>query len=206
MTERWRTAHDLQAARERIVADIPGWVPPAAHGTVLVTPDGTASLLAVNDGTAVLSAAVLARVCGHASGTRTVELTVDQVRRGVDDLAPAEAATHVGHPNLAAWRSLLGAFAFDPECRAYAVFVQDLGDELSSRYDEMLRVTLADERAASRPPAAPAQAPTVGGPVAPVDVQLRAGVMADVPAVLAFWALAAEDAHRPPDDRAVLNS
>ncbi|MDQ1703399.1 MAG: hypothetical protein QOF57_2651 [Frankiaceae bacterium] len=206
VTEQWRTTDDLHAARERITAGIAGWVPPAAHGTVLVTPDGTASLLAANAG-APLSAAVLARVVGYASGTHTLELTVDQVRRAVADLAPAEAATHVQHPNLAAWRTLVGAFEFDPACRAYAVFVQDLADETSSRYDEMLRATLAAEQPAESEllatPPAPGAVPTAE-PGAATLVAIRPAVVADAPAVLAFWALAAEDSHRPPDDRQVV--
>ncbi len=217
MAEQWRTTEDLQAARDRITAEIDGWLPPAAHGTVLVTPDGTASLLAANAGGAQLSAAVLARVAGHAHGTRTVELTVDQVRQAIADLTPAEAATHVAHPNLAAWCTLVGAFEFDPACRAYAVFVQDLGDEISSRYDEMLRVTVGDEVAGSADGAAPPPGPptqttgqtpdpaALSAPLsAPLSVELGTAAPGDVSAVLAFWALAAEDAHRPADDAEVV--
>ncbi|MCU1675714.1 MAG: hypothetical protein JWM93_472 [Frankiales bacterium] len=142
MTESWRTDDDLTAAAERFAAAIDGWVAPAAHGTVLVTPDGTASLLVATAGAGLLPAAVLAGVVGYSSGTRTIDVSLEQLRQAIAALAPAEAATHLPHPNIAAWRTLHSALEYDPACRAIVIFVQDLGEEPSSPYDALLRSEL----------------------------------------------------------------
>ena len=58
-----------------------------------------------------LPGVVLAKVLGHDGSTATVPLTQAQLEAAVDSLAPAEACTTVEHPNLAAWRTVLGELA-----------------------------------------------------------------------------------------------
>ncbi|WTW92782.1 hypothetical protein OG216_05030 [Streptomycetaceae bacterium NBC_01309] len=97
-----------------------------------------------NAGGAALSAVVLATACGHRAGTASYELTVDQVARAVDLLAPAEAYTAVPHPNMAAWRAILERLrADDGTLRAVAVFVADLADPVADDHDAALRAAIS---------------------------------------------------------------
>src|SRR4051812_45012521 len=107
--EAWTTDEELAAARERFAAQIPGWVPPAAHGTVLIR-GNRAEVLVANarerGGGALLPAAALALVLGRAGGTATWDVEPAALDEVLRLLVPATAAVHRPHPNTVAWRAV----------------------------------------------------------------------------------------------------
>ena len=137
----WRTDEDLASERQHFAARIPGWTWPASYGVARVD-DGELVFGHVNEpgSTHRLPAVVLASVCGHVSGTSTYPLTTDQLRRAVELLAPAEAATHWEHPNLWSWRKLLDGTG--PAGRFVAFFVADLDDPPADDRDVAFRARL----------------------------------------------------------------
>jgi hypothetical protein len=146
--ERWPTLELIQAAVDRFTDQLPGWSPTAAYGVALVPTaedDRRAwSFPVVNVGWLHrLPALVLGIVTGRRSGTGTFELSVDDLRKAVDLLSPAEAATMLQHPNLLAWRTMLEQLDSGAEGRIVAVFIDSLDDAVSSRYDAMLRAQIA---------------------------------------------------------------
>jgi rhodanese-related sulfurtransferase len=137
----WRTDDDLAEARERFAARIPGYAPPAAYS--LCRRDGAQLTLGhVNDIGSLdrLPAVVLASICGYVASTGTFPMTQRQVERAVRLLAPAEAATHVDHPNLWSWRRLLESSTADTEFVAW--FVRDPNDAVVDADDALLRSNL----------------------------------------------------------------
>jgi hypothetical protein len=95
------------------------------------------------EGTHLLPAVVLASVCGHVADTATYQLTAEMLAKA-GLLAPAEAATHVGHPNLWSWRALLAASR--PSSRFLAFFVRNIGDDPVDRFDCRFRSILGRQR------------------------------------------------------------
>jgi len=125
MVEQWVTDEDLQQARERYAARLPGYQPPLAF--TLARKDGDELTFAhVNEpgGIHRLPGEVLAIVCGHTSGTARYDLGHEQVAEAIDLLAPAEAATHWEHPNLWSWRPLLAGASEDSTF--VALFLDDV--------------------------------------------------------------------------------
>lgn len=103
----WSTTEDLHHARDRFAAAIPGYVAPASY--TVARRDGdrlTFGHVNVDGRLHQLPSAVLATVCGHAAGPATYELSAERFDAAIELLAPAEAATHVDHPNLWSWRVL----------------------------------------------------------------------------------------------------
>lgn len=146
--EEWSTLEQIQAAVDRFTDQMPGWSPTAAYGVALVPheSDGSStwSFPVVNvEWVHRLPALVLGIVTGRRSGTETYELTADQLRKAVDLLGPAEAATMLQHPNLLAWRAMLERLDSGHSARIVAVFIESLDDEVSSPYDVMLRAQIA---------------------------------------------------------------
>lgn len=133
----WVTPDDLRAARERFAAGIPGWVQPVVHGLV-TTIDGVTRVQVVSGMDHRLPAVVLGSVIGRVSGTATFAVTPQQLASAVELLAPAEAALHCPHPNLWTWRRVLAEGPTSIE----AVFIDDLGDPVSSDADRLLRSSL----------------------------------------------------------------
>ena len=84
-----------------------------------------------------LPASVLAYVCGYVSTTGTYRLTRQQFERAIDLLTPAEAATHMEHPNLWSWRELLNSP--DSKSDFLACFVADPQDTRVSDEDALFR-------------------------------------------------------------------
>ena len=126
----WATTEELHAARDRFAAAIPGYIPAASY--TVARRDGdrlTFGHVNVDGRLHQLPSAVLATICGHASGTATYELGAEELTAAVDLLSPAEAATHVDHPNLWSWRALLdGASAssrfvvwFEPDAQLFEI-------------------------------------------------------------------------------------
>jgi len=134
----WITDDDLRAARERLAADIPGYVHPAAYGAARVD-DGELTFGHVNPpgGEHRLPATVLATVAGYVDSTAVVPLDRELFSAAIELLAPAEAATHWEHPNLWSWRELLAGAG--PGSTYVAFFVADAGDPPVSAEDKAFR-------------------------------------------------------------------
>jgi hypothetical protein len=141
--ERWTTAEEIAAARERMEAAIEGYERPAAFALGLAGEDGAAAgdvFPRVNSGANFLPAVVLATVCGHVRGTATYVLGEQGLQRAIDLLAPAEACTELDHPNLAAWRQVRAAMADRPGAQAVGVFLGDLEPSpTAGAYERLLR-------------------------------------------------------------------
>jgi len=129
------TDDDLRDARERYAASIPGWVQPEVHGIVTTATDGSKRVEVASGYEHRLPAVVLATVVGRVAGTSTVVVTEDQLRQAIERLTPAEAATHTPHPNLWAWRRIVG----EGHALIEAVFVDGLEDPPTSEADRLLR-------------------------------------------------------------------
>jgi RimJ/RimL family protein N-acetyltransferase len=140
--ERWPTDEEVQAAKRRYVARMPGYEAPAAYGVGRLDGDGV-RFGHVNDvgGVHMLPAVILAFVCGHRSGTATYVLGADAMGEAVRLLAPAEACPAYDHPNLWSWRALVSTAGADA---AYvAVFVDDVATPPVDRHDEAFRSHLS---------------------------------------------------------------
>jgi hypothetical protein len=138
MTSGWVTDDDLRDAYLAFAAQIDGWVEPEAHGVIEVAADGTRTVAIANERNHRLPAVVLARVLGRVSGTETWELSLERLTAGLKLLSPAEAAVHMEHPNLWAWKRLLTEKPYGLE----AVFIDDLDDDPSGEADTLLRAHL----------------------------------------------------------------
>ena len=138
MSEAWVTDDDLRAAGDRFAAQIPGFVMPAAYTTA--RKDGpTLTFGHINGFGAVrpLPAVVLASVCGYVAATAVFDLDRARFAAAIDRLAPAEAATHVPHPNLWSWRDLLNKAS--PDSLFLAIFVANVDDPPVNHDDARFR-------------------------------------------------------------------
>lgn len=138
MTETWATDEAIRDATERLAAAIPGYRFPAAVGVARLDGD-TLTFGHVNAPGAVrpLPAVVLATVSGYSDRTGVYRVTRDQLARAVQLASPAEAATHIPHPNLWSWRRLLEDALPDSEFLVF--FVADLGDPEVDEHDAAFR-------------------------------------------------------------------
>ncbi|WP_112135495.1 hypothetical protein [Glycomyces dulcitolivorans] len=120
----WETVEKITAARERLIADLPGWRLPAAYGIAVIDADDTVAFARANIGVHPLPAVVMATILGH--GTESAAYLVDATAldQAIRLLAPAEACTAYEHPNLATWREVRKAL--DTGATAVAVFLADL--------------------------------------------------------------------------------
>lgn len=144
MSERWDTPGKLEAMRDATEATVPGWRRPAvwAVGISPASSQPEWHFPHVNVAGGYLPAVVLGRLVRHTQTTETLPVTVDTLRRAIDDLSPAEACTTVDHPNLAAWRELLAEVEGNPARELVVVFVDDLEDPVSSEADGELRASV----------------------------------------------------------------
>jgi hypothetical protein len=126
MTEQWHTRAEIDAARERFERAIPGWQRPAAWAIGRAADEDTTLFERINVGESYLPAVVLATVSGHVNGSGSYPLTVEDLDRAVELLAPAEACTEMEHPNLQVMRAMRADLADDE--LAVVVFVGDLSD------------------------------------------------------------------------------
>ncbi len=138
MTEAWVTDSDLIAAQSHFATMIPGFEMPAAYSVARFEPTGL-KFGHINKVGEVrpLPAVVLAYVCGYVSTTRTYQLTRQQFERATALLSPAEAATHMEHPNLWSWRELLNSA--DSKSNFLACFVANPQDAHVSDEDSLFR-------------------------------------------------------------------
>lgn len=142
----WSTPEGLKAIKESIAATLPGWQAPAVYAvgvsSASSSPEPEFPHVNPPGGSHNLPGVVLAKVVGHDGSTATIELSIRQLEAAVEALAPAEACTTVDHPNLAAWRRVLGELRGNPARTAYAVFVRDVDDPVTSEADAALRALL----------------------------------------------------------------
>lgn len=142
----WSTPEGLKAIKEAIAATIPGWQQPSAYAVGLSSASSSPEpeFPHVNGlgGGHNLPGVVLATVLGHDGSTATIEVTTSQLEAAVEALSPAEACSTVDHPNLAAWRHVLGELRSNPARTAYAVYVGDVDDPVTSEADAALRAHL----------------------------------------------------------------
>jgi hypothetical protein len=142
MSEAWVTDDDLRSARERFAAQIPGFVMPVAYG--VARKDASELMFGhVNAPGAVrpLPAVVLASVCGYVATTGVYRLDHERLAEAVERLTPAEAATHMPHPNLWSWRDLLTHAGADSTFLAF--FVARADDPPADEDDAQFRQLLA---------------------------------------------------------------
>lgn len=133
--EEWTTVEGLGRIRERLAAQLDGWVAPVSYALAL---DGEVGHVNLPGGQHGLPAVVLGTVLKHDGATATLEVSRQQLDEAIGALAPAEACTEVEHPNLASWRALRDAH--DERGGAItAVFVRDVADPETSATDSALR-------------------------------------------------------------------
>jgi hypothetical protein len=87
-----------------------------------------------------LPAVVLASVCGHVATTVVYRLDRERFAEAVGCLIPAEAATHLPHPNLWSWRDQLTDAGADSTFLAF--FVAGVDDPPVDQDDAQLRQML----------------------------------------------------------------
>ncbi len=134
--EGWSTLAGLREMARARAQGIAGWRAPIAYAVGYLAPDGWDFPHVNQSGsTAGLPAIILAEYLGYASGTREFLLTPAQLNELITQLAPAEAATDVSHPNLVAWRAVADAEADE----IAAVFIGSLDDEPAGPVDAALR-------------------------------------------------------------------
>lgn len=143
MPEVWATNDDLRAAQERYAARIPGFVMPAAY-TVARKDGRNLTFGHINRPGAVrpLPAVVLASVCGYTATTSVIDLDHEELATAIGRLTPAEAATHIPHPNLWSWRNLLADAS--PSSHFLAIYVANTDDPPTDQNDVHFRRLLAD--------------------------------------------------------------
>lgn len=134
----WITDDDLAAAQSRFASMIPSFAMPAAYSVARIEPLGLkfAHVNKLNE-VRPLPATVLAYVCGYTSSTGTFRLSHRQLENAIELLSPAEAATHMEHPNLMTWRDLLNSAK--PKSEFLACFVADPLDEHVNAEDALFR-------------------------------------------------------------------
>ncbi|MFB9658210.1 hypothetical protein ACFQS3_18385 [Glycomyces mayteni] len=130
--EAWPTPEAIGAAREAMIARIPGWTLPAAYGLAVEAEAGSGSgaeagscfeFSRVNAGVHPLPAVVMATVLGHPGGSASYPVDLELLDLAIRLLAPAEVCTAYEHPNLAAWREVREAIVSGAAGRM--VFVGD---------------------------------------------------------------------------------
>jgi hypothetical protein len=128
MPEAWATDELLASAVERYAAGIAGFQMPAAYGVGRFDGDHL-TLGHVNKLGKVrpLPAVILASICGYVSTSGSFPVSYEDLREATIQLAPAEAATHMPHPNLWTWRQLLADAR--PQSMFCAYFLADALDQ-----------------------------------------------------------------------------
>jgi hypothetical protein len=83
---------------------------------------------------------VLASACGYSNRTMTRALTANEMAKVIRLLTPAEASTHIEHPNLWSWQMLVADAS--PGSNYVAVFVADPADDPVDATDAEFRAHL----------------------------------------------------------------
>ena len=136
VTEDWSTRSGLREISQIRSAAIPGWQAPVAYAVGFLRDDKWVfPYVNKPGGPHGLPAVILAETVGHRSGSHEYRVTSDQLAHAIAQLAPAEAATDISHPNLAAWRAVRAAGAGE----IVAIFVGDVDDPPAGPADTALR-------------------------------------------------------------------
>jgi hypothetical protein len=133
--EDWATPAGLREIARARAARIPGWQAPVAYAVGYRRDDGWHFPHVNQPGTHGLPAVILAECVGHASGTREFSVTPAQLDDAIAQLAPAQAAAGVSHPNLVAWRAVAAAEPVE----IAVVFIGSVDDDLAGPADTALR-------------------------------------------------------------------
>ena len=144
MADAWATDDDLVAAHQRFAGAIPGYRMPAAYG--VARHDGEDLVFGhINRPGEVrpLPAVVLATVAGYSAATVAARLSREDFQRAIQLLEPAEAATHIPHPNLWSWRQI--AADASPQSEFVAFLVADANDGLVDELDARFREAWASD-------------------------------------------------------------
>ena len=144
MPEAWITDADLATAGQRFADAIPYYRMPAAYSAARCDGDDL-TFAHVNRPGEVrpLPAVVLASVAGYSTSTMAARLSSDDFHRAIRLLEPAEAATHMPHPNLWSWRDIAADAV--PDSQFVAFFVADVDDPPVNDLDARFRDLLARE-------------------------------------------------------------
>lgn len=139
MREQWSSRQAISDAVARFEAMVPGYLPPRAYAVGCFSPHRTTPHVVpfVSDSGRRLPAIVLARVCGHVSGSAHYHLTRDQLATAIDWLAPAQACRDYDHPNLSAWRTIAGLARESSGAEIVAVFVHNATDPVEEVMDRL---------------------------------------------------------------------
>ena len=141
----WSTPAGLAAIRDHLAARLDRWQAPVAYAVAVSpassSPEWVFPHVNAPGGRHGLPAVVLATVLRHDGSTATLPVSRSELAAAVESLEPAEACTSLDHPNLAAWREVLGELDGNPAREAVAVFVADLDDPVASEADGSMRAT-----------------------------------------------------------------
>lgn len=150
--DRWETREKIAAARERLVADLPGWKNPAAYGLGVYDVSGELVFGVKNAGDHPLPAVVMATILGHEGGSRSYAVDAATLRLAIRLLEPAGACRAYDHPNLADWKRVLELIDRDRRAEAKMVFAADLDDwREDDDVDDLCEAVYYDSRRNAKP-------------------------------------------------------
>ncbi|MBO3733799.1 hypothetical protein [Glycomyces niveus] len=150
--DRWETREKIAAARERLIADLPGWKDPAAHGLGVYDVSGELVFGVTNAGEHLLPAVVMATVLRHSGGSKSYPVYTTALEQAIRLLRPAEACRDYDHPNLADWRRVLKLLKGNGQLEAKMVFVADFDDwREDDDVDDLCEAVYYDAKRNGRP-------------------------------------------------------
>ena len=144
--EGYETVEQLQAAKAALIAQMPGWIQPAAYALGVSMNSSEIDWRATNHrGIHGFPAVALSMVLGYRSGSATYGLDFEMFDAAIAVLEPAGACKHYEHPNLWAWQRLRAEILDDqlPEgTEIVAVFIGDEADPVTDDPNRQLRAEL----------------------------------------------------------------
>ncbi|MFG3341835.1 hypothetical protein [Glycomyces sp. NPDC048151] len=150
--DRWETREKIAAARERLIADLPGWKQPAAYGLGIYDVSGELVFGRKNVGEHPLPAVVMATVLGHRGGSESYAVNAATLQQAIRLLEPAGACRDYDHPNLADWKKVLQVLGRDRQAEAKMVFVADFDDwRDNDDVDDLCEAVYYDSRRNAKP-------------------------------------------------------
>lgn len=142
----YETVEQLQAAKAAVIAEMPGWVSPAAYALGVAARGGIIDWRVTNyRNIHGFPAVALSKVLGHRNGSATYRLDLDTFDAAIEILEPAGACPHYDHPNLWAWQALRAEIArreLPDGSEIVAVFIGDETDPIIDEANAQLRAAL----------------------------------------------------------------
>ncbi|MGF1599263.1 MAG: hypothetical protein ACFCVK_20505 [Acidimicrobiales bacterium] len=139
----YETVEQLQSAKAALIAEMPGWTPPAAYALGVSANGAEIAWRATNHrGIHGFPAVALSKVLGYRAGSATYQLDLDLFDAAIGILEPAGACKAYEHPNLWAWQALRAEISGDQlpdELRIFAVFIGDETDPVVDEPNRQLR-------------------------------------------------------------------